>query len=98
MGAAGSVDVSLDGGAVADLALAGQSFGTNLITSLRLGETTTGRTYDIAFDDVTVTQTPPSPPAAPVVYHRIFRMARKADAIGSPHRFHRPSARCWEKR
>jgi Transposase IS116/IS110/IS902 family len=30
--------------------------------------------------------------------HRIFRMARTADAIGSPYRFHRPSARCWEKR
>ena len=52
-------NVSLDGATVADLALADQSFGTNLITSLRLGETATGRAYDIAFDDVTVTQTPP---------------------------------------
>jgi chitodextrinase len=58
-GAASSVDVSLDGATVPDLALAGQNFGTNPITSLQLGETTTGRTYDIAFDDVTVTQTPP---------------------------------------
>ena len=58
-GAASSVDVSLDGATVPDLALAGQNFGTNPITSLQLGETTTGRTYDIALDDVTVTQTPP---------------------------------------
>jgi hypothetical protein len=58
-GAASSVDVSLDGATVADLALSGQNFGANPITSLQLGETTTGRTYDIAFDDVTVTQTPP---------------------------------------
>jgi fibronectin type 3 domain-containing protein len=58
-GAASSVDVSLDGATVPGLALAGQNFGTNPITSLQLGETTTGRTYDVAFDDVTVTQTPP---------------------------------------
>jgi chitodextrinase len=58
-GAASSVDVSLDGATVPDLALAGQNFGTNPITSLQLGETATGRTYDIAFDDITVAQTPP---------------------------------------
>ena len=58
-GAGSSVDVSLDGATVADLALAGQDFGTNPITSLQLGETTTGRTYDIALDDVIVTQTLP---------------------------------------
>jgi len=58
-GAASSADVSLDGATVPDLALAGQNFGTNPITSLQLGETTTGRTYDIALDDVTVTQTLP---------------------------------------
>jgi hypothetical protein len=58
-GAASSVDVSLDSATVPDLALAGQNFGTNPITSLQLGETTTGRIYDIAFDDVTVAQTPP---------------------------------------
>ena len=58
-GTASSVDVSLDGTPVSDLSLTGQSMGTNLITSLQLGDTTTGRTYDIDFDDVAVSQTSP---------------------------------------
>ena len=55
-GASSSVGVSLDGSTVSDLSLAGQNFGTNLITTLQLGETSTGRTYDIDFDDVSVSQ------------------------------------------
>jgi chitodextrinase len=57
-GTSGSVDVSTDGTAVTDLSLTGQNLGTNAITSLQLGETTTGRTYDIDFDDVAVAQSP----------------------------------------
>jgi hypothetical protein len=32
---------------------------TNLITSLQMGDTATGRTYDIDFDDVAVSPTSP---------------------------------------
>jgi chitodextrinase len=55
-GTASSVDVTLDGVTVPGLTLTGQDFGTNLISKLQLGETATGRTYDIAFDDVAVAQ------------------------------------------
>jgi len=43
-GTSSSVDVSLDGTAVPDLSLTGQNMGTNLITSLQMGDTATGRT------------------------------------------------------
>jgi chitodextrinase len=55
-GTSGSVDVSLDGTAVAGLSLTSQDLGVNPITSLQLGDNTAGRTYDIDFDDVSVTQ------------------------------------------
>ncbi len=55
-GTASSVDVSMDGTSVAGLTLTGQNLGTSPIAKLQLGETSTGRTYDIAFDDVTVAQ------------------------------------------
>jgi len=55
-GTASSVDVSLDGTAVPGLSLTGQDLGTSAIARLQLGETTSGRTYDIALDDVTVAQ------------------------------------------
>ena len=55
-GSSGSADVSLDGTAVADLSLTGQNLGSNPITALQLGDNTAGRSYDIDFDDVTVTQ------------------------------------------
>ena len=55
-GTSGSVDVSLDGTAVTDLSLTGQNLGTNPITQLQLGDNTAGRTYDIDFDDISVTQ------------------------------------------
>jgi chitodextrinase len=58
-GPSSSVDVSLDGTAVPDLSLTGQNMGTNLITSLQMGDTATGRTYDIDFDDVAVSPTSP---------------------------------------
>jgi len=56
-GTASSVDVSLDGIPVSDLSLTGQNMGTNLITILHMGDTATGRTYDIDFDDISVSQT-----------------------------------------
>lgn len=56
-GTAGTVDVSLDGTQVADLSLTGQNLGSNPITTLQLGDNTGGRTYDIDFDDIAVTQT-----------------------------------------
>jgi hypothetical protein len=55
-GTSGSVDVSLDGTALTDLSLTGQNLGTNPITQLQLGDNTAGRTYDIDFDDISVTQ------------------------------------------
>jgi chitodextrinase len=58
-GTASSVDVSVDGTPVTDLSLTGQNMGTNLMTSLQLGDSSTGRTYDIYFDDVSVSQTSP---------------------------------------
>jgi hypothetical protein len=51
------VDVSVDGVTVPGLTLTGQDFGTSPIARLQLGETTTGRTYDIVLDDVTVAPT-----------------------------------------
>jgi len=53
-GTSGSVDVSLDGTAVPGLTLTGQNLGANPITALQLGDTSTGRTYTIDFDDVAV--------------------------------------------
>ena len=50
------MDVSLDGTALTDLSLTGQNLGTNPITQLQLGDNTAGRTYDIDFDDISVTQ------------------------------------------
>ena len=41
---------------VSDLSLTGQNMGTNLITILQMGDTATGRTYDIDFDEVSVSQ------------------------------------------
>ncbi len=58
-GTASSVDVSLDGTPVTDLSLTGQNMGTNLMTSFQMGDTSTGRTYDIDFDDVSVSQIAP---------------------------------------
>jgi chitodextrinase len=55
-GTSGEVDVALDGTPVSDLSLTGQNLGTNPITSLQLGDNTAGRTYDIDFDDISVTQ------------------------------------------
>jgi len=57
-GMSGSVDVSLDGTAVPGLTLTGQNLGTNPITALQLGDTSTGRTYTIDFDDVAVSTSP----------------------------------------
>jgi len=55
-GSSGAVDVTLDGVAVPGLSLTTQDLGLNPITSLQLGDNTAGRTYDIDFDDVSVTQ------------------------------------------
>ena len=53
-GSSSSLDVGLDGVAVSGLSLTGQNLGTAPITKLQLGDTATGRSYDIAFDDVQV--------------------------------------------
>jgi hypothetical protein len=50
------VDVSLDGTQVPGLVLTGQNLGTNPITTLQLGDSTPGRGYDVAFDDVGVSK------------------------------------------
>ena len=73
-GTSSSVDVSLDGTQVPDLTLTGQNLGTSPIAMLQLGDNVTGRTYDIALDDVSISQTnpqgdttPPTAPGAPTV-------------------------------
>jgi hypothetical protein len=58
-GASSSLDVSLDGTPVPGLALAGQNLGTSPITAFQLGDSTAGRSYDIAFDDVGVSKAGP---------------------------------------
>jgi chitodextrinase len=57
-GTSGSVDVSLDGTAVTGLSLTGQNLGINPISSVQLGDTASGRTYTIDFDDIAVAQSP----------------------------------------
>jgi chitodextrinase len=51
----GDVDVWLDGTPVAGLTNLSQDTGTNAVAKVQLGENTTGRTFDVAFDDVAVT-------------------------------------------
>jgi hypothetical protein len=58
-GTSSSVDVSLDGTQVPDLALAGQNLGTSPAGMFQLGDNVAGHTYDVALDDVTVSQTGP---------------------------------------
>jgi hypothetical protein len=55
-GTSSSMDVAMDGVTVPGLTLTGQDLGSNLVSKLQLGENATGRTYDIAFDEVTVAQ------------------------------------------
>jgi hypothetical protein len=51
--------VSMDGTPVPDLTLTGQNLGARPITSLKLGDNTAGRSYDVLFDEVAVTQAAP---------------------------------------
>lgn len=55
-GAASSVETWYDGAPVAALSRA-ETYGTQRINRIQLGENAAGRTYDIAFDDVTVSRT-----------------------------------------
>jgi hypothetical protein len=47
----GVVEVWLDGALVTALSKSGVALGTGQIGAMQIGETTTARTYDIAFDD-----------------------------------------------
>jgi len=47
----GTVEVWLDGAAIAALSSSGSSLGAAQIGGVQIGETTTGRTYDVVFDD-----------------------------------------------
>ncbi|MGH8960753.1 MAG: hypothetical protein ACRDWT_06020, partial [Jatrophihabitantaceae bacterium] len=47
----GVVQVWLDGAAVTSLSVSGGVLGSNPIGAVQIGETTTGRTYDVVFDD-----------------------------------------------
>lgn len=58
-GTSGSLGVTLDGSPVAGLSLSGQNLGTDPIGKFQLGETDTARTYDVCFDDVTVSSVAP---------------------------------------
>jgi hypothetical protein len=46
----------MDGIAVSGLSLTDQDLGISPIARLQLGDTSTGRTYDVVLDDVTVSQ------------------------------------------
>jgi hypothetical protein len=52
-GAPGSTDVWLDGIHLTSISIS-QSLGSTAIGRVQLGDSTSGRTYDAAFDDVTV--------------------------------------------
>jgi hypothetical protein len=58
-GTASSMDVSPDGTPVPGLTLTGQNLSTSPMTGLQPGKAVAGRTYNIAFDDVSVTQSAP---------------------------------------
>jgi acid phosphatase type 7 len=60
-GASGLFEVSLDGVVLADLTRS-ESVGTAPIIKANLGESATGRTYHVVFDDVLVDDDPPAPP------------------------------------
>jgi hypothetical protein len=49
--AAGTIEVWLDGTAVAALAASGANLGTTNVGAFQIGEVQTGRTYDVVFDD-----------------------------------------------
>ena len=53
-GTSSTIEVWLDGNAVSALTTQTASLGSSLLAQLQLGENQTGRTYDIAFDDVVV--------------------------------------------
>jgi hypothetical protein len=61
--ASGAEQVSLDGVPVPGLTLTGQDLGSKPIACLKLGDNTAGRSYDVLFDQVAVTQA--APPSAP---------------------------------
>ncbi|MDA8262748.1 MAG: fibronectin type III domain-containing protein [Actinomycetota bacterium] len=54
----GAITAYLDGAPVAGLALTSQDLGSSPITTLQLGDTSSGRTFDIYFDDVAVAASP----------------------------------------
>ena len=54
----GVIDAYLDGGQVAGLSLTSQDLGSSPITTLQLGDTSSGRTFDLYFDDVAVATSP----------------------------------------
>ena len=56
----GAVNAYLDGAPVAGLALTSQELGSSPITTLQLGDTSSGRTFDIYFDDVAVATSQPT--------------------------------------
>ncbi len=56
----GAVKAYLDGSPVAGLALSSQELGLSPITTLQLGDTSSGRTFDIYFDDVAVATSQPA--------------------------------------
>jgi hypothetical protein len=53
-GTASTIEVWLDGNPVSALTMQTANLGSALIGQLQLGENQTGRTYDIAFDDLVV--------------------------------------------
>jgi hypothetical protein len=67
-GSSSVVEVSLDGAAVAGLSQT-ESLGTSALRRIEIGNRTSGRTYDVAFDDVAVDSGPIEtvdvPPTAP---------------------------------
>lgn len=57
-GSSSSLEVTFDGVVVPELTLTGQNLGTKPIARVQLGETSTGRTYDVIIDDLQVSTVP----------------------------------------
>ena len=66
VGAAGRSEVWLDGAKIAQLSVT-RNFGTGLIGGVGIGESQTGRTSDVAYDDV-VASTPEPPVVTPFLF------------------------------
>jgi hypothetical protein len=64
-GTSSATEVRLDGSLIASLSQSGINLGSNPIARLELGDPSTGKTFDVLFDDVTVSVDSAAPSAPP---------------------------------